>query len=48
MTAILDNPQAAAERVDRAQQYVRQNHTIEIMGRRTLDLYTSVMDTRRK
>lgn len=48
MTAILDNPQAAAERVDRAQQYVRLNHTIEIMGRRTLDLYTSVMGTRRK
>ena len=43
IASILDNPQITADRTHRAMQYVRQNHMLDIMGRRTLDLYARVL-----
>lgn len=43
MASILNNPETANARAARALQYVRQNHLLDTMGRRTLALYARVL-----
>lgn len=43
MAFVLDNPEKTAERVHAAQQGVLKNHTLDAMGKRTLDLYAKVL-----
>ena len=43
MAFVLDNPQKTAGRVHGAQQGVLENHTLDAMGQRTLDLYAKVL-----
>ena len=46
MTAVLDDPQTARQRALHASRWVADNHTIDAMGRRILDLYGQVMRRR--
>ncbi len=43
LTTILDDPQTARLRARRASRYVAENHTIDAMGSRILDLYRCIL-----